>query len=180
MFFPVFQLALPVKPPSAIAGDPEVYAKLGLLRWEDGKDHSLPQDFADMIGWKELAFKVDQIYTEINDPIHTLVLCDNYGQAGAINFYTSIPDMRAVTLHADYINWLPLENEIRHVVLIQNPDDDDPDRKREIPMFEEVKRVGKVENPLARECGTSIYALLNARISINEILMKERDKKVWK
>ena len=31
--------------------------KLGLLRWEDSKDHLLPQDFADMLGWKKLVFK---------------------------------------------------------------------------------------------------------------------------
>ena len=57
-----------------------------MLRWEDGKEYPLPQDFADMLGWKELAAKVDKAYLEFNDPAHTLVLCDNYGQAGAINF----------------------------------------------------------------------------------------------
>ncbi|KKX47100.1 hypothetical protein L950_0228290 [Sphingobacterium sp. IITKGP-BTPF85] len=28
-----------------------------MLTWEDGKEHQLPQDFADMLGWKELAKK---------------------------------------------------------------------------------------------------------------------------
>jgi hypothetical protein len=26
-----------------------------MLRWEDGKNHNLPQDFAEMPGWKEMA-----------------------------------------------------------------------------------------------------------------------------
>src|SRR5690606_4237789 len=53
-----------------------------MLTWEDGQEHQLPQDFADMLGWKELAKKVDSVYSNIPNPENTLVLCDNYGQAG--------------------------------------------------------------------------------------------------
>jgi hypothetical protein len=73
-----------------------------LLRWEDGKDHLLPQDFADMLGWKELALKVDSAYLKLPNKDNTLILCDNYGQAGAINFYTR-QKLRAVSFNADYI-----------------------------------------------------------------------------
>jgi 4-amino-4-deoxy-L-arabinose transferase-like glycosyltransferase len=91
---PLFRLAMPVYSPEAIHQNPDRYAKFGMLRWEDGKDHLLPQDFADMIGWKELARKVDLEYERIPRNEHTLVLCDNYGQAGAINFYSKLVLMR--------------------------------------------------------------------------------------
>jgi hypothetical protein len=80
-----------------------LYRKLGLLRWEDGKDHDLPQDFADMIGWHELAKIVDDAYEPLPDKINTIVLCDNYGQAGAINYYSKFPEMHAVSFSTDYI-----------------------------------------------------------------------------
>jgi hypothetical protein len=45
-----------------------------MYRWEDGKNHTLPQDFADMIGWKELAVKVDSICSELPNLAHTFIL----------------------------------------------------------------------------------------------------------
>ncbi len=100
-------VAFPNKSPEYITKHEETYRKLGMLRWEDGKDHALPQDFADMLGWKELAAKTDRVFTRIGDPERTLVLCDNYGQAGAINFYSK-KGIQAVSFNADYINWFKL------------------------------------------------------------------------
>ena len=31
-----------------------IFKKNGFLQWEDQKDHPLPQDFADMLSWKEM------------------------------------------------------------------------------------------------------------------------------
>src|SRR5687767_5959848 len=100
-----------------------------------------------MLGWKELAQKVDAEYAKIGDKKHTVVLCDNYGQAGAINYYSRFKDIQAVTMNADYINWVPLGEEIKHLILIQSADDDDPDRNKEKPLFQTIRRIGKIENP---------------------------------
>jgi hypothetical protein len=179
LFIPIYRVAFPTKSPSTIAHNSKAYQKLGLLRWEDGKDHELPQDFADMLGWRELAGKVDAQYAKMEDQEHTLVLCDNYGQAGAINYYSKYKNIRAVTMNADYIDWFPLDEEIRNVILIQNADDDDKERKREQAFFEKVSLTGKIENPYARERGTSVYALLNAKVSINKILKSEIEENRW-
>jgi 4-amino-4-deoxy-L-arabinose transferase-like glycosyltransferase len=72
LFIPVYQVAFPNKRPEAIVGHPERYKQWGLLRWEDGKDHPLPQDFADMLGWRELAAKVDGAYARSPHPEQTL------------------------------------------------------------------------------------------------------------
>ena len=179
IFVPFFMVAFPTESPAVVAKDTATYKKLGLLRWEDGKDHALPQDFADMLGWRELAAKVDAAYAKVDDKQHTLVLCDNYGQAGAINFYSKFKNIRAVTMNADYINWFPLEEEIENVILIQSADDDDPDRNKEKPLFKEIRRTGKIENNYAREAGTSVYVLLGAKTSINEILKKDIAENTW-
>ncbi|GLU52349.1 glycosyltransferase family 39 protein [Dyadobacter frigoris] len=179
LFLPMLRVGFPVKSPSYIAAHPEVYKALGLLRWEDGKDHELPQDYADMQGWKELAEKVDADYEKISDKKHTLVLCDNYGQAGAINFYSKFKNIRAVTMNADYIDWIPLDEEIKNIILVQNADDDDKERKKEQPLFRKIALTGKIENQYARERGTSIYILLDAKVSINKILEGDIRENRW-
>ena len=173
LFLPMLQIAFPNRTPQEIRQHAQQYKDFGLLRWEDGKEHDLPQDFADMQGWKELAQKVDLAMASIPDKEHTLLLCDNYGQAGAINYYSAIKNIGAVSMNADYINWFRLDKEIRNVILVQEASDTDPERNKEKPMFETIERVGQITNPYAREKGTSIYVLKNAKTDINEILRKE-------
>ena len=161
-----------------MADNPQRYKDLGLLRWEDGKDHALPQDFADMLGWKELAAKVDATYENLDDKSNTVVLCDNYGQAGAINYYSKY-HLQAVTMNADYINWVPLDEEIKNIILVQNWDDDDKERKKEQPLFQKVSLTGRIENQYAREYGASIYQLVGAKVSINKILKSDIEENRW-
>ena len=174
----LFRVGFPTKSPKEIAENSEWYKDLGLLRWEDGKDHTLPQDFADMLGWKELAEKVDATYEKLDDKKHTLILCDNYGQAGAINYYSKY-HIQAVTMNADYINWVPLDEEIKNVILIQNSDDDDKERKKEQPLFEKISLTGKIENQYAREYGATIYELVGAKVSINKIIEGDIEENRW-
>ncbi|WP_229253975.1 glycosyltransferase family 39 protein [Dyadobacter sp. NIV53] len=180
LFIPIFRIAFPMKSPAEIVRNSKAFKDFGLLRWEDGKEHQLPQDFADMLGWKELAEKVDADYEKIRDKKHTLVLCDNYGQAGAINYYSRFSDIQAVTMNADYINWVPLDEEIKNIILIQNADDDDKERNKEKPLFREIRLTGKIENQYAREFGTSVYILLDAKVSINAILKGDIEENRWK
>ena len=170
---PLLLIALPYKSPEQIKAHSKMYKDLGLLRWEDGKDHDLPQDFADMLGWKELAAKTDSIYAGIPDKENTLVLCDNYGQAGAINYYSRFKDIRAVSFNADYINWMQLNKNINNVILIKYHNDKDTGREKEKPLFEKVILKSRIENPDAIEGGGRIYLLQHATISINERIAKE-------
>lgn len=176
LFVPMYLIAFPTKSPAEIEKNNKVYQKFGLLRWEDGKDHSLPQDFADMIGWSGLARKVDSVYAELPDKKNTLVLADNYGEAGAINYYSKFKDINAVSMNADYINWFRMDKPIKNVILIQEASDDDPQRTRERPWFEKVEMTGVNSNPLSREFGTKIYLLQGAKTNINTIIEDEIKK----
>jgi hypothetical protein len=55
IFIPVFPIILPVLSPEQIIHKKEIFEKFSLTRREDGNIHNLPQDCADMPGWKELA-----------------------------------------------------------------------------------------------------------------------------
>ena len=176
-FILMYNFAFPNKSPEYIIQHPETYKALGLLRWEDGKEHLLPQDFADMLGWKELSEKVDSICAKLPNLEHTLILCDNYGQAGAINYYTKNKKIVAQSFNADYINWLKSNEKIVDVVLVKEADDEDKERSTELPLFKEVYLAGKRINNYAREDTISVYVLKGAKVDINKRIKDEADRK---
>lgn len=177
LFIPMYRAFFPNHSPEYIVQNSKPYKRLGLLRWEDGKDHAIPQDFADMLGWKELAAKVETVCATLPDLDHTLILCDNYGQAGAINYYCQNKKIRASSFNADYNDWLPLDMKIRNVILVKEEDDDDKGRKTEIPLFDSVYLADKRINEFAREQEISIYVLRGARVNINHRIREEMESK---
>ncbi|NQU53468.1 MAG: glycosyltransferase family 39 protein [Bacteroidetes bacterium] len=174
IILPLFQIIVPVLSPHKIIEKTELFKRIGMLRWEDGQDHALPQDYADMLGWSELANLVDIAFNRINDKEHTLIHCDNYGQAGAINFYSIQNYTQAVSMNADYINWYPLDKmEIKNVILVKENTDMDSNMEEEMILFDKITLVGEIKNKYARESGAKVYLLEGAKQSINKILLQE-------
>lgn len=169
-FIPMYRLSFPNKSPEYILAHQERYQKLGMLRWEDGKDHPIPQDYADMLGWKELARKVDSIYAGLPETDKTMVLCDNYGQAGAINYYTK-KGIVANSFNADYINWFNLDK--RYSNLIRVKDEKDNELNKTAPYFHTSLEADSITNPYAREYGTTIFVFTGAKIDIRERITHE-------
>ncbi|GAB2499659.1 ArnT family glycosyltransferase [Algoriphagus taiwanensis] len=179
LFLPAFNLIHPTVGPEKILISPPNYAKLGLNRWEDGKEYPLPQDFADMLGWSELGSLVDQAVAQIKEPGRVLVLCGNYGEAGAINFYSKTPGLEAFTMNADYLYWFDLEEPIRHLILVRVAEE--PLTEQEKGFFESYTEIGHVSHPLARESGTTVYLLQGAKGDVNSVLKAEirEEKRGW-
>ena len=171
-FIPLYKIAFPNKTPEYIVQHQQSYKKFGLLRWEDGKDHALPQDLADMLGWKELAHKVDNVYAGLPNKENTLVLCDNYGQAGAINYYTQ-QKIKAVSFNADYINWFDLRKKYVNLIRIKEKSETNTELQETSPYFVSAKVGGTVTNKYAREFGTTIYAFKSAKIDIVKRIKNE-------
>lgn len=172
-YLPTIPLMFPIYSPQKMVMKKEHFAPFGILRWEDGKDHDLPQDFADMQGWKELAGIVDSVYAAIPAKANVFILSDNYGQAGAVNYYTKIKGLQAVSFNADYMNWFRLDEPILYVILIKDTWDGDPERKREKMFFKKVNVVGMIRNKLAREYQTKVFLLEEPYIDINKLLREE-------
>lgn len=178
VFIPMFNVAFPNKTPEKIAANPGPYQKLGMLRWEDGKDHQLPQDFADMLGWKELAAKVDAVYSRLPEPEQTLVLCDNYGQAGAINYYSK-QNIRAVTFNADYINWFDLSKKYKHLIRVKEHSEYESEMKETGPLFVTGYAADSVTNRFAREFRTTIFLFEEAKVDVNARIATEIEESRW-
>ncbi|BAV07936.1 Dolichyl-phosphate-mannose-protein mannosyltransferase [Filimonas lacunae] len=177
----LFQVAFPNKTPEYIIANPEQFKRFGMLRWEDGKDHTLPLDYADMLGWKELAHKVDSIYATIPGNEETLVLCDNYGQTGAINYYTH-KGIKAVSFNADYINWFDLSKQYRNLIRVKDYESAHEEMAETSPYFKTAQVAGQIENKNAREYGATIFLFTGATVNINDKIKQEiaETKSKWR
>ncbi len=175
LFIFLWKLVLPVLTPTEIKARKAEFERFGLLRWNDGKNHRLPQDFADMQGRKEMADKALLAYKTIseNEKAQTLVFCDNYGQTGALNYYNRQKMPEAFSANTDYIFWLPRMKEIKNILLVGDKPGD-----RIISMFTECKQTGTVTCEDAIENGTSIFLLTGAKKNFTAEFYKMMEKRI--
>ncbi len=141
-------------------------------RFEDNTIHSLPQDYADMLGWEELTSITSKAYNMIEDKQACIIYGENYGQAGAITVIGKKYDLpEAISFSESFQYWYPPEfnPDIKSVVYINN--DEPGDDLKEL--FSEIKLVGRISNPHAREYGTSVYLCVEPVTSFNQF-WKER------
>src|ERR1700722_1369928 len=169
-------ISLPFLPPKQLA---DYYArnsiihKLGFCRWEDQKDHPLPQDFADMLSWKEMTEKIVKVYDALdsNEKKQTIIDCDNYGEEGAVSYYGVPYHLPSPMGHsANFLFWVPPEFYKNNIVILVT------DAREEIhaDFIHEFKSAGiadSITNPYARENGSYIILLKNP---------SEKFRKDWK
>ncbi|HAH24095.1 MAG TPA: glycosyl transferase [Prolixibacteraceae bacterium] len=169
LFVLVSKLVFPVLTPLEISQNKDAFERVGVLRWEDGKNHTLPQDFADMLGWREMADISLKAYRMI--PVHelenSLIFCDNYGQTGALNYYNRGKMPEAYSFNTDYIYWLPNIKEIKNILLVGHKPS-----QHVLDMFSGCQLVGVVENEFAREKNTEIYLLTGGNNQVTETFYK--------
>ncbi len=124
------------------------------MRWEDGEIHPIPQDFADMFGWEQIAGYVEEAWAQVEDKENCYVMASGYWEAGLINHlcYEEIPE--AVSADDSFRFWMP--DEMQPTSLIYVNIEIGPTMKR---LFKDIKIIGTMKHPLARENGTHVYLL---------------------
>jgi hypothetical protein len=169
-------ILLPVAKPAPLA---RYYKKMhtektGALKWEDLQNHPLPQDFADMLGWEEMTQKAAKIYNSLdsNGKAQTFLFCDNYGQAGALNYYRykyNLPEVYSD--NGSFLYWMPHNLHIDNLLLIT---DDTKEMEHDfIKMFKSAEVVGSVTNTYAREYGSLIILLKGANEEFNKMFQQK-------
>jgi hypothetical protein len=75
------------------------------LPTEHAPPAALPQDYADMQGWPELARTVEDVYRALpaSDRRRAVVVASNYGEAAAIDFFADLPP--TLSGHNQYWLW---------------------------------------------------------------------------
>lgn len=169
-------ILLPVWEPATLAAWYQRYhAQItGALKWEDQENHPLPQDFADMLSWKEMSTKMARAYATLDssEKKKTLVFCDNYGQCGAVNFYgrkMGLPE--AFSANASFLYWMPETFNYENLLLLT--DDPDDFQKPFVKQFNSAILYDSVTNPFARERGDLIIILKGAQPAFREFFDKK-------
>lgn len=172
---PLLPVMLPLAKPEKLA---EFYRstgmeKTGVLTWERGDRHEIPQDFADMLGWKELARKTAQAYQRLPDSVRskTMIFGDQYAFAGPLNFYRkefNLPE--TFSDDASFLFWLPKKFPYRHVLLLDHHPRDPQDAV--FSRFADYVILDSMTHPYARERGVKIILYRNGDDSLALIAQK--------
>lgn len=141
------------------------YRNLGIdypLKWEDQKIHHVNQNYADMIGWEELAQKTSKIFKSLpaETRSNTVVIAEKYGEAGAIDHYQKdygLPPI--ISLCSSYALWAPEQLTADHVIYISNSPP---------PNFTNARNVAVIANPFSRVVGLKIYLIKNVSPNTRE------------
>ncbi len=102
----------------------------------------LPQHFADMHGWRELAAAVARVHAALPeaDRARARVFGQNYGEAGALDFFgpeLGLPP--ALSGHNSYFLWGPGDWTGEVLIVI------DDEREHLLELFEEVELAGRTD-----------------------------------
>ena len=157
-------IAIPFLPPERLtafyAAHP-IFRKLGFLQWEDQNDHPLPQDFADMLGWREMTVRIARVYYSLppSERAQAVLDCDNYGEDGAVDYYGPAFHLPPAIGHgASYLLWTH-EDSFREDVFILTTDARNEIHADFMKEFRYVSLADSVVNPYAREYGSYIILL---------------------
>lgn len=169
-------ISLPVAKPAELA---ELYQKMGIvktgaLKWEDLQNHQLPQDFADMLGWEEMTQKMAKAYNSLdsNGKAHTFLFCDNYGEAGAVNYYRykyGLPEVYSD--NGSFLYWMPRNIHLYNLLLIT--DDQEEMEHPFVKYFSSAVVTDSVTNIYARERGTLIILFKGANEAMNKMFSEK-------
>jgi hypothetical protein len=153
-----------------------------VVTWEDQKLHPITQDYADMLGWDELSKKVADTYNSLtpDQQKHTVIIADNYGEAGAIHHFGKQYDLpEIISLDSSFGLWAPMEvGNVQYVIFIDCDDKDGKNAEKIGKTMESTQKTGAIENALAREVGTSVYLFTHPKPVFNEFYKKEYVRRV--
>jgi MFS family permease len=131
------------------------------FRWEDGVNHDIPQDMADMTGWKEIGEEVSKLFVSLGEENkdNCEIYCYHYGQAGAVMFYgkkAGVP--QPISPNGSFVFWSPDNIATKYVIYIHSDLGNDIDPDTRLPqLFDKVTLVKTIDNKYFRENGTKIY-----------------------
>ena len=134
------------------------------LLWENGQYYTLPQDYADMHGWDEMAQKVIELYQSLpeEEQARCMIYGGNYGHAGALNYFGrkhNLPE--AFSFNSSYQLWLKEDYDFDLQIQVED------NKQGPSNYFDSRILVDSVENRFARDPGY-IYLNTNPKVDVKE------------
>lgn len=133
---------------------------------EDGQKYGLPQDYADMMGWYDIADLATEAYNQVEDKSSTAIFGENYGIAGAISLIgkrRGLPE--AISFSDTYEYWAPEQFDPDLTSLIYVNDELGSNVEA---LFDDFKIIGSVTDTLSRQYGVTVYLCQKPNRSFNE------------
>ena len=163
LLIPILPLALPVLPINKMAAycqSATDFAGPGIITWEDGKVHNIPQDYADMTGWKELAGLTAKAYQSLTpeQQADCRIYAENYGEAAAVHFYGHtwhLPE--PISFSDSYLLWAP-DSAKNNTLIYINDEVGDIDK-----LFNNYREIGEIDDVNFRENGLKVFLCTNPR-----------------
>jgi hypothetical protein len=153
----IMPLSLPILPVDKMEGYCKQSARFigdWPVRWEDGKSHLIPQDYADQTGWKQLAGLVADAYYKLdsNEQKHCIIYAKDYGQAGALQCYGKQQGLPDPLCFSDaFLFWAPDSvNNLTMIMVASEPGKLDS-------LYNNWREVATVDDKYFRENGLNIY-----------------------
>jgi hypothetical protein len=170
-----YPILLPIAKPEKLAAYYKAFRfeKTGVLTWEDRKVHALPQDFGDMIGWKNLAEKTAAVFKSLSaeEQAHTLIYCRGYYSAGALNYHAKALGLPQIhSDNASFLWWMPEKYNINNLILVAHQIPDSSDTV--FNLFEKRTVRDSSTLDLFREKGMKIILYENGKDSLNITIEK--------
>jgi hypothetical protein len=156
-------LSVPILPPGDYAGYAHALGiRSGTTAMERGAGSPLPQYFADMFGWREMAEKVSAAYNALppDERAKAVFFGRNYGEAAAIDVYgPALHGPPAISGHNNYYLWGPQGHDGSVVIVAGG------DPARYAANYQSVEKVAELDNPYAMgyETNIPIYVLRGPR-----------------
>ena len=127
-----------------------------------------------MLGWKEMTQKVATAYNTLDSTAkkHTILFCDNYGEAGALIYYAKkyhLPE--AYSDNASFLYWIPSGLQLENVVMIT--DDEQEMQHPFIKNFQSAELMDSITNSYSREKGSLIILLKSGNDFIKKMFAEK-------
>ena len=144
---------------------------LGVLKWDDGRNHSLPQDFAEMLGWKQIAEHTLRVYKNLGSDAQskTIIYCSNSGLAGALTYYGKQMGLPPVISESgSFVYWMPEKYDVQNIILLSHsvPGKDDEIFRE----FANITEEDQFHDPYAKEDGVKIILCQAPFAQLNQVL----------
>ena len=160
-------LALPVLPVKTYIGYTNAIG-LAPSTAENKELAELPQFYADMFGWNDIAKDVSNVYESLpeNEKGITIIYCNNYGEAGAIEYYSKMYDLPPVVCpHNNYWYWWDLNKKVTTMIVLDGKKEDHLSSLKEV----KVAAIHKSKYAMLYENNLSIFLCRGLKRSIKEI-----------
>jgi hypothetical protein len=165
-------ISLPILPPEKLVAY-QAFLGLGpsVSATERGAASPLPQYFADMFGWREMAAEVARVYRALpeDERAKAVFFGRNYGEAAAVEIYgPQYGGPPAISGHNNYFLWGPQGFDGSTVIALGSPN------STAAQGFASVTVAGRLENKWARppEADAPVLILRQPRASLDALWPK--------